>query len=324
VNRVTWLVCGIVLLMGSHTLLAQSRGWHGAGPGSGPTGVSNPDDLKDFKRTPEHARLWRHCRSEGYIIPNAHVVSNARSIEVMATVHSKDGGEPGLEKASYIARLVGVHKDTDLALLNIDSTGLPYLAIDPKHPIHPGQLVLALGNPEGLGNSVTMGVVSAVDRQPDPKLPMVFIQTDAPINPGNSGGPLIDVDGYLLGINTFIVDVKPGGPAESAGLKINDVVLAVDGKQIRTLPQLTGSLYLHPTDELMTLEVLRGADKLTLRVPVLSQKHDVDRLLDLVDQQKNRVRKIGALALDVDDHILDLLPELLDVRAPYMLIYEYS
>jgi serine protease Do len=55
--------------------------------------------------------------------------------------------------------------------------------------------VLALGNPEGLGNSVTMGVVSAVDRQPDPKLPMVFIQTDAPINPGNSGGALIDVDG---------------------------------------------------------------------------------------------------------------------------------
>ncbi len=309
---------------------------------------------------------------EGYIITNAHVVSNARSIEVVATVYSKDTEESGVEKASYSARLVGIHQDTDLALLKIEATGLPYLPIDSKHPIHQGQVVLALGNPEGLGNSVTMGVVSAVDRQPDPKLPMVFIQTDAPINPGNSGGPLIDVDGYLLGINTFIlsegggseglgfaiparvvsfvfdrlrrfghvdrseigasseeitpllakglhlpvtngvfvVDVRPGGPAESVGLKINDVVLAVDGKQIRSLPQLAGSLYLHPTDELMTLEVLRGTDRITLRVPVLSQKHDVDRLLDLVDPQKNRVRRIGVLAVDVDDHILSLLPEL--------------
>jgi serine protease Do len=309
---------------------------------------------------------------EGYIITNAHVVSNAQSIEVIATVQSKDTEERGAEKASYIARLVGLHKDTDLALLKIAATGLPYLPLDPKHPIHQGQLVLALGNPEGLGNSVTMGVVSAVDRQPDPKLPMVFIQTDAPINPGNSGGPLIDVDGYLLGINTFIVsasggseglgfaipsrvvsfvfdrlrkfghvdrseigaasetitpllakglqlpvtdgvvivDVRPGGPAESAGLKINDIVLAVDGKQIRSLPQLAGSLYLHATDELMTLEVLRGADRITLRVPVLSQKHDVDRLLDLVDPQKNLVRKIGVLAIDVDDHTLALFPEL--------------
>ena len=69
-------------------------------------------------------------------------------------------------------------------------------------------------------------------------------------------------------------------------------------------------MYLHPTDELMTLEVLRGTDKITLRVPVLSQKHDVDRLLDLVDPQKNLVRKIGVLAIDVDDHTLDLLPGL--------------
>ena len=308
----------------------------------------------------------------GYIITNAHVVSNARSIEVIATVYSNDTEERGVEKAGYIARLVGVHKDTDLALLKIDATGLPYLPIDPKHPIHQGQLVLALGSPEGLSNSVTVGVVSAVDRQPDPKLPMVFIQTDAPINPGNSGGPLIDVDGYMLGINTFIltesggseglgfaiparvvsfvfdrlrrfghvdrseigaaseaitpllakglhlpvtsgvviVDVKPGGPADKAGVKINDVVLAIDGEQIRSLPQLGSSLYLHPTDELMTLEVLRGADKMKFHVPVLSQKHDVDRLLDLVDPHRNRVRKIGVLALDVDDHTLGLLPEL--------------
>jgi serine protease Do len=308
----------------------------------------------------------------GYIITNAHVVSNARSIEVTITSPSKDNDNLGVHKASYVAHLVGVHKDTDLALLKIDASDLPYLPLDPKRPIHQGQLVFALGNPEGLGNSVTMGVVSAVDRQPDPELPMVFIQTDAPINPGNSGGPLIDIDGYVLGINTFIlsqgggseglgfaiparvvsfvldrlrkfghvdrseigaaseditpllakglhlpvnsgvivVDVRPGGPAESAGLKIGDIILAVDSKDIHSLPQLVGSLYLHPTDELMALRVLRGADKITLQVPVFAQKHDVDQLLDMVDPQKNLIRKIGVLALDLDDRILGILSDL--------------
>jgi serine protease Do len=309
---------------------------------------------------------------DGYIITNAHVVSGARNIEVVVTTPSTNIEDLGLGKASYTARLVGVHKDTDLALLKIDATALPYLPLDPKRAIRPGQLVFALGNPDGLGNSVTMGVVSAVDRQPDPALPMVFIQTDAPINRGNSGGPLIDIDGYVLGINTFIlsegggseglgfaipsrvvsfvfdrlrrfghvdrseigasceaitpllakglqlpvtsgviiVDVRPGGPAEGAGLKIGDIVLAIDNKEIRSLPQLAGSLYLHPTDELMTVNVLRGTGKLMFQVPVLARKHDVDRLLDLVDPQKNLVRKIGVLAMDLDDRALSALPGL--------------
>lgn len=308
----------------------------------------------------------------GFIVTNAHVVSNARTVNVVLTPMAKDTGEPGGDPVTYPARIVGTHKETDLALLKIEAAGLPYLPIDAKHPIHQGQLVLALGNPEGFGNSVSMGVVSAVDRQPDPKLPMVFIQTDAPINPGNSGGPLIDVEGYLVGIDTFIVtsgggseglgfaiparvvsfvvdrlrrfghvdrseigaasaaitpalakglqlpvttgvivvDVKPGGPAEGAGLQINDIVTAVDGRPIHTLPQLVSSLYLHPTNELMTLEVVRGKDKVALRVPVTSEKHDMDQLIDMIDPQKNRVRRIGVLAIDVDDKILRLLPEM--------------
>jgi serine protease Do len=307
---------------------------------------------------------------DGYVITNAHVVAGARSIEVIVTSRSQGIEDRG--KTSYTAHLVGVHKDTDLALLKIDATALPYLPLDPKRPITQGQLVFALGNAEGLGNSVTMGVVSAVDRQPDPRLPMVFIQTDAPINPGNSGGPLIDIDGYVLGISTFIlsesggseglgfaiparvvsfvfdrlrrsghvdrseigaaceaitpllakglqlpvasgviiVDIKPGGPAESVGLKIGDIVLAIDDKEIRSLPQLAGSLYLHPTDEVMKVNVLRGTDKIAFQVPVLAQKHDVDRLLDLVDPEKNLVRKIGVLAIDLDYRVLGVLPDL--------------
>jgi serine protease Do len=201
---------------------------------------------------------------------------------------------------------------------------------------------------------------------------MVFIQTDAPINPGNSGGPLVDVDGHLLGINSFILsqgggseglgfaipvrvvsfifarlkkfghvdrseigadaeaitpllakglglpvtsgvildDIRPGGPAEKAGVKIGDIVLEIDGKKIRSLPQLAGSLYLHPTDEPMTLNVMRGTEKITFHVPVLTQKHDVDRLLDLVDPKKNLISKLGVLAIDVNDQVLAMMPDL--------------
>jgi serine protease Do len=309
---------------------------------------------------------------EGYIITNAHVLANARNIEVVVTTGARETGVPGGERVTYTARLIGIHKDTDLALLKIDGKSLPFLPLDPKQAIRQGELVVALGNPEGLGNSVTMGVVSAVDRQPDPRLPMVFIQTDAPINPGNSGGPLIDVDGHLLGINSFILsqgggseglgfaipvrvvsfifarlkkfghvdrseigadaeaitpllakglglpvtsgvildDIRPGGPAEKAGLKIGDIVLEIDGKKIRSLPQLAGSLYLHPTDVPMTLNVMRGTEKITFHVPVLTQKHDVDRLLDMVDPKKNLISKLGVLAIDVNDQVLAMLPEL--------------
>ena len=72
-----------------------------------------------------------------------------------------------------------------------------------------------MGSPEGLQNTVTMGVVSSVARQPDPNKAMVYIQTDAPINPGNSGGPLVDVDGHVVGVNTFIL--SGSGGSEGSG-----------------------------------------------------------------------------------------------------------
>jgi serine protease Do len=158
---------------------------------------------------------------DGYIMTNAHVVEGAQRIHVslsMASLDSPDHPAAVSKQRIVEARLIGLHKDTDLALLKIEETGLPTLSLGSARPVHQGELVFAMGSPEGLENSVTMGVVSSVARQADPSRPMVYIQTDAPINPGNSGGPLVDTDGYAVGINTFIL--SSGGGSEGLGFAI--------------------------------------------------------------------------------------------------------
>ncbi len=158
--------------------------------------------------------------SDGYIITNAHVVQGARRIRVVLPMPSPDVPSVAAIGREHVfdAKIIGVHKETDLALLKIDQKGLPTLELGNGRRIHQGELVVALGSPEGLENSVTMGVVSSVGRQPDPDRPMVYIQTDAPINPGNSGGPLVDMDGYVVGINTLIL--SQGGGSEGLGFAI--------------------------------------------------------------------------------------------------------
>jgi serine protease Do len=158
--------------------------------------------------------------SDGYIITNAHVVQGAKRIRVIIPMPSPDSPEVAPVGREHIidAKLIGMHQETDLALLKIDAKGLPKLELGNARPVRQGQLVVAIGSPEGLQNSVTMGVVSSVGRQPDPDRPVVYIQTDAPINPGNSGGPLVDVDGYVLGINTLIF--SEGGGSEGLGFAI--------------------------------------------------------------------------------------------------------
>ncbi len=156
--------------------------------------------------------------SNGYIMTNAHVVEGAQRIRVALPLPGDNGRDVPVGKRHILeAKLVGVHKETDLALLKIDDTDLPTLPLAPQRP-RVGQLVFAIGSPEGLQNSVTMGVVSAVARQPDPKKAMTYIQTDAPINPGNSGGPLVDMNGSVVGINTFIL--SQGGGSEGLGFAI--------------------------------------------------------------------------------------------------------
>jgi serine protease Do len=154
----------------------------------------------------------------GYIITNAHVVEGAQRIRVALPLPGDSASAVPVGKRRILeARLVGVHKETDLALLKIEEQDLPTLPLLTRRP-RVGQLVFAIGSPEGLQNSVTMGVVSAVARQADPDKPLTYIQTDAPINPGNSGGPLVDMNGSVVGINTFILST--GGGSEGLGFAI--------------------------------------------------------------------------------------------------------
>jgi serine protease Do len=157
----------------------------------------------------------------GYIMTNAHVVEGAQQIRVV--LPSPAANSPleivPLGKRQVLdAKLVGEDKDIDLALLKVEGHDFPTLPLGPNHAIRPGAFVIAIGSPEGLQNSVTLGIVSSVWRQPDPDRPMVYVQTDAPINPGSSGGPLVDLDGYVVGLNTFIL--SEGGGSEGLGFAI--------------------------------------------------------------------------------------------------------
>ena len=129
------------------------------------------------------------------------------------------------------ARIVGVARDIDLALIKVDGEKLPALALADYRKLGQGELVFAFGSPEGLRNSVTMGVVSAVARQIDVDSPLVYIQTDTAINPGNSGGPLVNVNGEVVGVNTFILSQSGGN--EGLGFAIPSRVVSVAFQQLR-------------------------------------------------------------------------------------------
>ncbi|PVZ16093.1 MULTISPECIES: Do family serine endopeptidase AlgW [unclassified Pseudomonas] len=137
---------------------------------------------------------------EGYLLTNNHVTSGAEQIVVAL----KDGRET-------LARVIGSDPETDLAVLKIDLKNLPSITIGSSDNIRIGDVALAIGNPFGVGQTVTMGIISATGRnQLGLNTYEDFIQTDAAINPGNSGGALVDANGNLTGINTAIFS-KSGG-----------------------------------------------------------------------------------------------------------------
>ena len=212
---------------------------------------------------PEDSASLKSCRvvgsgvivdASGYIITNEHVVRNARRIRVMLTPtpdHSEDASAvPGKrqeldtvivganrapvgKRQVLDAVVVGASRDIDIALLKIDASGLPTIPIQQRgRGPRQGQVVLAVGSPEGLDNTMTVGIISAVGRQPSPDFPMLYIQTDAAINPGNSGGPLLDVEGELIGINTFMLSET--GRNQGLGFAVPAAVVRYVYEQLRT------------------------------------------------------------------------------------------
>jgi Do/DeqQ family serine protease len=246
----------------------------------------------------------------GYVITNAHVVKDAR--EIVITLK---------DNRRLPAKLVGADPGTDVALLKVDSKDLVDTKWGDSDALRVGDFVLAIGNPFGIGQTATSGIVSALGRS---GLSIEgyehFIQTDASINPGNSGGALVNLRGELVGINSAIIgpaggnvgigfavpsvlaravmdqlirfgevkrgrlgismqdvaggegaqvaDVQAKSPAAQAGLKVGDVVTALNGRPVRGAAELRARLSVVPVGESVDLRVQRGKEAQTLKARI--------------------------------------------------------
>lgn len=265
--------------------------------------------------------------ADGYLLTNNHVIEGATEIRVSLA-----------DRREMKAHLVGTDPRTDIAVLRVDEKNLPTLVIADSDKVKAGQFVLAVGNPFGLGQTVTMGIVSATGRG---NLSIVdyedFIQTDAPINPGNSGGALVDINGALIGINTAILsrsggnqgigfavpinmarqvmerilkdgrvvrgwlgvaiqpvtpaiartmgldkptgalisDVSPGSPAEKAGLRRGDIVLAINGEPVNETRELSLRVAMLAPGTTARLRVFR--ERRQIEVPVVLGEQPAER-----------------------------------------------
>lgn len=142
-------------------------------------------------------------RSSGVILTNAHVIGGADTVKVTL----KDG-------RSYTGRVLGQDSTTDVAVIKIQANNLPTVSVGNSDQLKPGQWAIAIGNPLGLDNTVTVGIISATERSSRAvgagNRGIGFIQTDAAINPGNSGGPLLNQRGQVIGMNTAIIQGAQG------------------------------------------------------------------------------------------------------------------
>ena len=156
---------------------------------------------------------------DGYVLTNHHVINGASSI----TVALPDNRE-------FKAQVIGSDARTDVALLKIDATNLPFLRMADSNKLKVGEWVVAAGSPFGLKNTITAGVVSAINRDTGDYLS--FIQTDAAVNPGNSGGPLVNMSGEVVGINSQILTPSGAFSGIALAIPINDALQVAE--QLRT------------------------------------------------------------------------------------------
>ena len=261
--------------------------------------------------------------AEGYILTNQHVVDGAD--EILISLADGRGSQ---------ARLIGQDRDTDIAVLQIPMSGLDGIAIADQRALRVGDVVLAIGNPLNVGQTVTLGIVSATGRN---RLGLNtfenFIQTDAAINPGNSGGALVNARGELIGINTaifsqaggaqgigfaipiglaldimqqiiengevsrgwlgvegtelneraasatglpgirgaLIVGVFIDSPADRAGIRAGDIMVAVDGKPVLGIRDLLDQITLHKPGDEVEVTIYRGTEKMDLAMKVIQR-----------------------------------------------------
>ena len=150
--------------------------------------------------------------SDGYIVTNRHVVVGDTQLKVRL-----------LDRHEYSAKVIGMDKRTDLALLKINAKNLPTLQLGNSDKLKVGQWILAIGNPFGFDYSATQGIISALSRNLPNENYVPFIQTDAAVNPGNSGGPLLDLKGQVIGVNSQIYTNSGGFMGLSFAIPINIV-----------------------------------------------------------------------------------------------------
>ncbi len=298
---------------------------------------------------------------DGYIVTNNHVVKDAEEVEVILD-----------DQRSYKAKVVGTDPSTDIALLKIEETELPFINFANSNDVKVGEWVLAVGNPFNLASTVTAGIVSAKGRSinilQDRTAIESFIQTDAAVNPGNSGGALVNTRGELIGINTAIAtptgvyagysfavpsnivakvvaDIKEFGivqrgylgvvvskingdrakelglsqsngvyvdslarnsAAETAGIKVGDIITKIEDLKIKTVPDLTGEVGSHRPGDKINVTVVRGGKEMSMLVTLKNKEGKLDvvkksdiQVVDIMGVEleqvtdKNILRKLG-------------------------------
>jgi serine protease Do len=172
---------------------------------------------------------------DGYIVTALHLVDGERRIRVeldrRISATTTGQGKDHSSRSTFAGEIVGSFKDADLAVLKIDARNLPALAFSEADSVEQGQLVAALGNPEGLRNSLSLGIVSSAAQQIQPDDPIAYVQTDAALSPGGSGGPLVDVQGAIVGIN--VLNITNQGRDEGLAFAVPSVIVHFAYEQIR-------------------------------------------------------------------------------------------